>query len=168
MSGVDATLVVDSSLGFDHVRGLTVVSRERSRHGWGPVDVDAALDALAALDAPIVLAASPDQDPEAGALSDMARTAGAELVLLPDDQASRAFVVAVGRSWAREGIRQISACLGTLSSALATGSDSQGMSGLGALSIARWARRAGVECNWCGVGRPVRRGPCARCGAVVP
>lgn len=167
MSGLLAALVVDASLGFGHVRGLTVVSRERRRRGWGPVDVDAALDALAALDAPIVLAASPDQDPEAGALADLARTAGAEVVLLPDDQARRAFVVAVGRCWAGEGAGQISACLGTLSSALATGGDPHGISGLGAVSIARWARRAGVECSWCEVGRPVRRGPCARCGAVA-
>ncbi len=159
-------LVVDTSLGLDPAPDLHVVARGRSRRGWAPPVLEDALEQLDAVAEPIVLAADPVTDPGAAPLWDAALAARAEIVRLPDEPGSRAFLVTVGRRWCADATDGLAGRLRTLASALASAPGPDGVAGLGARAIARWAGRAGVECHWCRGGRHVHGGPCARCGAA--
>lgn len=171
-----ATLIVEQSV-IEPLGGsptnLVVVPRRRPlwrrhRQTWAPLNPDTVLDVLAAAPRPAVaLVRTPEADPGATVLLDVARLLGLEVRCLPDDVEAAAWSVSVA-SRANARIVVGGRTLDALCSAPPSPQERSGClsESLRASSLGRWATRAWRPCGWCSAGGFAGE-RCARCGSTL-
>ncbi len=177
------TVVVDEHLagilGTRAVAGLRAVPRGRRRlgvRGPGAIDRAAAVEALAAVDGPVVvLARTARADPQAAALPEVVRAMGAAVITLPDDEDAAAWSIGMAAALAGAEHDAVVRALEVLCCGPDVVTDAPTrpwgrreipVPALRPVTLARWATCAWTPCTWCARGG-APGWACRRCGGAV-